>query len=79
MSDRPAISQQYAFAVGEDGGTDGGIEPTEESVETSLETFGADVDHRERDSRRTVAVSTNCSSSANPVRHGTASTPRGSV
>ena len=49
-TDRPEITQQYAFAVGEDG--DGGsIEPTEESVETSLETFGADVDHRERDSR----------------------------
>ena len=50
MDDRSAITQQYSFAVGEDGETDG-IEPTEESVETSLETFGADVDHRERDSR----------------------------
>ena len=49
--DRPSITQQYAFAVGEDGETDGGIEPGEESVETSLETFGADVDHRELDSR----------------------------
>jgi hypothetical protein len=51
MSDSsPTITQQYSFAVGEDGDTDG-IEPTEESVETSLETFGADVDHRERDTR----------------------------
>ena len=37
--------------IGDEGETDGGIEPTEESVETSLEVFGADVDHRERDSR----------------------------
>jgi hypothetical protein len=50
MSDSPTITQQYSFAVGEDGDTDG-IEPSEESVETSLETFGADVDHRERDTR----------------------------
>jgi hypothetical protein len=50
MSDSPTITQQYSFAVGEDGGTDG-IEPSEESVETSLETFGASVDHRERDTR----------------------------
>ena len=50
MSDSPTITQQYAFSVGEDGETDG-IEAAEESVETSLETFGADVDHRERDSR----------------------------
>ena len=51
MADRPAITQQFAFSVGEDGDVDGGIEPTEQSVETSLETFGADVDHRERDTR----------------------------
>jgi hypothetical protein len=44
------ITQQYSFAVGEDGDTDG-IEPSEESVETSLEAFGASVDHRERDTR----------------------------
>jgi hypothetical protein len=50
MSDSPTITQQYSFAVGEDGDTDG-IEPAEESVETSLEAFGASVDHRERDTR----------------------------
>jgi hypothetical protein len=49
--DRPTVTQQYAFAVGEDGETDDGIEPAEESVETDLEAFGADVDHREQDSR----------------------------
>jgi hypothetical protein len=49
--DRPAITQQYSFAVGDDGETDGAIEPAEESVETSLETWGADVNHRERDTR----------------------------
>jgi hypothetical protein len=50
MSDTPSVTQQYAFSVGEDGETDG-IEAAEESVETSLEAFGADVDHRERDTR----------------------------
>jgi hypothetical protein len=50
MSDTPTITQQYSFAVGEDGDTDG-IEPSEESVETSLEAFGVDVDHREQDTR----------------------------
>jgi hypothetical protein len=51
MSDSsPTITQQYSFAVGEDGDTDG-IEPSEESVETSLEAFGTSVDHRERDTR----------------------------
>lgn len=47
MSDRPEpdIHQQTAF------GEDGQLEVTESSVETSLEDFGADVDHRERDSR----------------------------
>ena len=50
MSDSPTVTQQYSFAVGDDGDTDG-IEPAEESVETSLEAFGADVDHRERDTR----------------------------
>ncbi len=49
MSDRPTVTQQYAFSM-DDGEADG-IEPSEESVETSLETFGADVDHRERDTR----------------------------
>jgi hypothetical protein len=51
MSDTPTVTQQYAFTVSEDGDTDGAIEPAEESVETSLETWGADVDHRERDTR----------------------------
>jgi hypothetical protein len=51
MSDSsPTITQQYSFAVGEDGDTNG-IEPSEESVETDLEAFGASVDHRERDTR----------------------------
>jgi hypothetical protein len=50
MSDSPTVTQQYSFTVGEDGDADG-IEPAEESVETSLEAFGADVDHRERDTR----------------------------
>ena len=50
MSDTPTVTQQYSFTVDEGGDTDG-IEPTEESVETSLEAFGADVDHRERDTR----------------------------
>ncbi|EMA47793.1 hypothetical protein [Halococcus salifodinae] len=48
--DTPTITQQYAFSVGEDGETDG-IEAAEESIETSLEAFGANVDHRERDSQ----------------------------
>jgi hypothetical protein len=52
MSDSPTITQQYSFAVGDDSETtDGAIEPAEESVETDLETWGADVDHRERDTR----------------------------
>jgi hypothetical protein len=48
--DSPTVTQQYSFTVGEDGDTDG-IEPSEESVETSLEAFGADVDHRDQDTR----------------------------
>ena len=48
--DSPTITQQFSFAVGDDGDTDG-IEPSEESVETDLEAFGASVDHRERDTR----------------------------
>jgi hypothetical protein len=51
MSDRPTITQQYSFAVGEDGKTDGRIEPAEETVETFLELFGVDVDYRECESR----------------------------
>lgn len=41
-----SVSQQFTF------GESGDLEPSEESVETSLEHFGADVDHRERTSRR---------------------------
>ena len=49
-TESPRITQQYAFNL--DGEGEGGaIEPSEESVETSLETFGADIDHRERDSQ----------------------------
>ncbi|WP_129115551.1 hypothetical protein [Halegenticoccus tardaugens] len=47
MSDRPEIEIQRQSAFGEDGQ----LEVTETSVETSLEDFGADVDHRGRDSR----------------------------
>ncbi|MGB9963011.1 hypothetical protein ACOZ32_12535 (plasmid) [Halobacterium sp. MBLA0001] len=47
MSDRPEIEVQRQTAFGEDGQ----LEVTETSVETSLEDFGADVDHRDRDSR----------------------------
>ncbi|XVH33788.1 hypothetical protein ACNS7O_18340 (plasmid) [Haloferacaceae archaeon DSL9] len=47
MSDRPEIKIQRQTAFGEDGQ----LELTETSVETSLEDFGADVDHRDRDSR----------------------------
>lgn len=47
MSDRPEIKIQRQTAFGEDGQ----LELTETSVETSLEDFGADVDHRDQDSR----------------------------
>ena len=47
MSDRPEIEIQQQTAFGDDGQ----LEVTETSVETSLEDFGADVDHRDRDSR----------------------------
>jgi len=47
MSDRPEIEIQRQTAFGEDGE----LGVTETSVETSLEDFGADVDHRDRDSR----------------------------
>ena len=47
MSDRPKIEIQRQTAFGDDGQ----LEITEMSVETSLEDFGADVDHRDRDSR----------------------------
>ena len=38
-TDRPEITQQYAFSVGEDG-NDGSIEPAEESVETTNDALG---------------------------------------
>ena len=47
MSDRPEIEIQRQTTFGDDGQ----LEVTEKSVETSLEDFGADVDHRDRDSR----------------------------
>ena len=47
ISDRPEIEIQRQTAFGDDGQ----LEITETSVETSLEDFGADVDHRDRDSR----------------------------
>ena len=47
MSDRPEIEIQRQTAFGDDGQ----LEVAEKSVETSLEDFGADVDHRDRDSR----------------------------
>jgi hypothetical protein len=47
MGDRPEIEIQRQTAFGDDGQ----LEVTETSVETSLEDFGADVDHRDRDSR----------------------------
>ena len=47
MSDHPDIEIQRQTAFGDDGQ----LEVTETNVETSLEDFGADVDHRDRDSR----------------------------
>ena len=47
VSDRPEIEIQQQTAFGDDGQ----LEVTKTSVETSLEDFGADVDHRDRDSR----------------------------
>ena len=47
MSDRPEIEIQRQTAFGDDGQ----LEITETCVDTSLEDFGADVDHRDRDSR----------------------------
>jgi hypothetical protein len=47
MSDRPEIEIQRQTTFSEDGQ----LELAETSVETSLEDFGADVDHRDRDSR----------------------------
>ena len=42
---RPSIQRQMVFAEG------GEIEPEDGTVGTSLEDFGADIDHRERESR----------------------------
>ena len=47
MSNRPEIEIQQQTAFGDDGQ----LEVTETSVETSFGDFGADVDHRDRDSR----------------------------
>jgi hypothetical protein len=47
MSDRPDIEIQRQTAFGEDGQ----LEVPGTSIGTSLEDFGADVDHRDRDSR----------------------------
>ena len=47
MSDRPEIESQRQTAFGDDDR----LKTTETSVEASLEDFGADVDHRDRDSR----------------------------
>lgn len=47
MSNQPEIEIQHQTAFGDDGR----LEVIEESVETSLEDFGAEVDHRERDSQ----------------------------
>ena len=47
MSDDPDIEIQRQTAFGDDGQ----LEVKDGSVETSLEDFGADVDHRDRDSR----------------------------
>ena len=43
-SDTP-IHQQAVFT------SDGGLEPEADSIETSLEAFGAEVDHRQRESQ----------------------------
>ncbi|GGN25073.1 hypothetical protein [Halarchaeum nitratireducens] len=48
MSDTPNIDVHHQAAFS----NDGGLEVTESSVETSLEDFGADVDHRDRETRR---------------------------
>jgi hypothetical protein len=48
MSNRPEISVHRQIAFGDDGQ----LEVTETRVETSLEDFGAEVDHRDRESRR---------------------------
>lgn len=48
MSETPEIDVHHQTAFS----GDGELEITETSVETSLEDFGAEVDHRERKSRR---------------------------
>jgi hypothetical protein len=62
MSDRPEIEIQRQIAFGDDGQ----LEVTETSVETSLEDFGADVDHRDRDSRRDAPNRANSASTVGP-------------
>ncbi|MWV39618.1 hypothetical protein [Natrialba sp. INN-245] len=47
MTNRPEITIQHQTAFT----ADGDLEPTEESVATSLEDFGADVSHREVETR----------------------------
>nr|WP_224829003.1 hypothetical protein [Saliphagus infecundisoli] len=47
MANRPEITIQHQAAFTDDGD----LELTEESVETSLEDFGADVSHRDQESR----------------------------
>ena len=47
MSNRPEIEIQRQTVFGDDGQ----LEVTETNIETSLEDFGADIDHRDRDSR----------------------------
>ncbi|WP_135855119.1 hypothetical protein [Halorussus salinus] len=47
MSNQPEIEIRHQTAFGDDGR----LEVVEENVETSLEDFGAEVDHRERDSK----------------------------
>nr|WP_244531560.1 hypothetical protein [Halogranum amylolyticum] len=54
MSERPDISVHRQTAFGDDGQ----LEMTETSAETSLEDFGAEVDHRDRESRRDQPAAT---------------------
>ena len=62
MSHRPEIEIQRQTAFGEDGQ----LEVTERSVETSLKDFGADVDHRDRDSRHDRPKQVNSASTTGP-------------
>lgn len=49
-STTPQFTQQYSFNLDAEGG-DEALEPSQESVEMDLEAFGADVDHRERETK----------------------------